>query len=194
MRAVGLYRSGLLDYGERRVLVIAPPRTAVPLVPADQIVQGDPRQAAARLRAGGWVVLSRALAEEHHLRIGEAFTLPSPDPRTFRVAALSTNLSWEPGAIVMNASDYARAWGSADATAYSHHARPGVTPGSGRPRDRTGLAWRRRSGGQRAAQGGGRGDRHRTAPGWRWRRPRSTPPARARSAARRSRASPRSPR
>jgi putative ABC transport system permease protein len=131
VRAVGLYRSGLLDYGERRVLVIAPPRTATPLLPADQIVQGDPLQATARLRAGGWVVLSRALAEERHLRIGEAFTLPTPDPRRFRVAALSTNLSWEPGAIVMNASDYARAWGSADATAYAITLAPGVTPSQG---------------------------------------------------------------
>ncbi len=131
VRAVGLYRSGLLDYGARRVLVIAPPRTAAPPVAADQIVQGNPRQATARLRAGSWAVLSRALAEEHHLRVGAAFTLPSPDPRTFRVAALSTNLGWEPGAIVMSASDYARAWGSADATAYAIALDPGVTPGQG---------------------------------------------------------------
>ena len=148
VRAVGLYRSGLLDYGERRVLVIAPPRAATPLLPADQIVQGDPRQATERLRAGGWVVLSRALAEEHRLRIGEAFTLPSPDPQRFRIAALSTNLSWEPGAIVMNASDYARAWGSADATAYAITLAHGVTPSQGAreieralgPPSRSGLA------------------------------------------------------
>ncbi len=150
VRAVGLYRSGLLDYGERRVLVIAPPRTAVPLVPADQLVQGDPRQAAARVRAGGWVVLSRALAEEHHLRIGEAFTLPSPDPQVFRVAALSTNLSWEPGAIVMNASDYARAWGSADATAYAITLTRGITPSQGAREIERALA-----GGERSGQQGG---------------------------------------
>jgi putative ABC transport system permease protein len=131
VRAVGLYRSGLLDYGERRVLVIAPPREATPLVPANQLVQGDLRQATARVRAGGWVVLSRALAEEQHLHIGQAFTLPSPNPQRFRVAALSTNLSWEPGAIVMNASDYARAWGSDDATAYAITLAPGVTPSRG---------------------------------------------------------------
>jgi putative ABC transport system permease protein len=119
VRAVRLYRSGLLDYGERRVLVIAPPRQATPLLPSGQLVQGNPRQANARVRGGGWLVLSQALAAEHHLGIGQAFTLPSPDPQRFRVAALSTNLSWEPGAIVMNASDYARAWGSEDATAYS---------------------------------------------------------------------------
>jgi putative ABC transport system permease protein len=34
------------------------------------------------------------------------------------VAALSTNLGWAPGAIVMNAADYAHAWGSEDASAY----------------------------------------------------------------------------
>jgi putative ABC transport system permease protein len=131
VRAVRLYRSGLLDYGERRVLVIAPPRQAEPLLPADQLVQGNLRQATARVRAGGWLVLSQAIASEHHLRIGQAFTLPTPDPRTFRLAALSTNLSWAPGAIVMNASDYARAWGSADASAYSVLLDPGVTPTRG---------------------------------------------------------------
>jgi putative ABC transport system permease protein len=131
VRAVRLYRSGLLDYGERRVLVIAPPRQATPLLPADQIVQGNPRQAAARVRAGGWLVLSQAIASEHHLRIGQAFTLPSPDPMTFRLAALSTNMSWAPGAIIMNASDYARAWGSGDASAYSILLAPGVPPSQG---------------------------------------------------------------
>jgi len=118
VRAVRLYRGGLLDYGERRVLVIAPPRPAIPLLPAGQIMQGDPRLAEERVRAGGWLVLSRALASEEHLHIGEAFTLPSPDPMSFRVAALSTNIGWAPGAIVMNAGDYARAWGSGDASAY----------------------------------------------------------------------------
>ncbi len=128
VRAVSLYRSGLLDYGERRVLVLAPPRQARQLLPVDQLVQGGLREASRRVREGGWLVLSRALAEEHHLRIGEAFTLPSPDPQTFRVAALSTNIGWAPGAIVMNASDYARAWGSEDASAYDVVLAPGAAP------------------------------------------------------------------
>lgn len=128
VRAVGLYRSGLLDIGERRVLVIAPPRAATPLLPGDQLVQGDLREATARVRAGGWLVLSQAVASEQHLHIGEAFTLPSPQPETFRVAALSTNVGWAPGAIIMNASDYARAWGSADAGAYSILLDPGFAP------------------------------------------------------------------
>jgi putative ABC transport system permease protein len=128
VRAVGLYRGGLLDYGSRRVLVIAPPYGVAPLLDADQLVQGAPRTAAARVRAGGWLVLSRALAAEHHLRVGQALTLPTPDPTPLRIAALSTNLGWAPGAIVMSAADYARAWGSTDASAYDVQLDPGVPP------------------------------------------------------------------
>jgi putative ABC transport system permease protein len=126
VRAVHLYRSGLLDYGTRRVLVIAPPRQAIPLLPLAQLVQGNPPEATARVRAGGWLVLSRALAAEHHLHIGQAFSLPTPNPTSFRVAALSTNVGWAPGALIMNASDYARAWGSEDASAYNLLLTPGV--------------------------------------------------------------------
>jgi len=131
VRAVRLYRSGLLNIGERRVLVIAPPRAATPLLPGDQLVEGDLRQASARVRAGGWMVVSQALAAEHHLRIGQAWTPPTPDPRSFRIAALSTNIGWAPGAIIMNASDYASAWGSRDASAYSVLLDPGVSPARG---------------------------------------------------------------
>jgi len=128
VRAVGLYRSGLLDWGTRRLLVMAPPRDATPLLPADQLVQGEQGMATRRVREGGWLVLSRAVAAEHGLTIGQAFTLPSPNPQRLRVAALSTNISWAPGAIVMNADDYARAWGSADASAYGIALTPGVAP------------------------------------------------------------------
>jgi putative ABC transport system permease protein len=128
IRAVRLYRSGLLDYGKRRVLVVAPPRQAVPLLPVDQLAQGNSTQATQRVRAGGWAVVSQAIAEEQHLRIGQSFVPPTPNPTSLRVAALSTNLGWAPGAIVMNASDYARAWGNQDASAYSVLLDPGTSP------------------------------------------------------------------
>ena len=67
-----LYRSGLLDYGQRRVLVIAPARGATPLLPAGSARQGNVTQATQRVRAGGWLILSQALASEHHLHIGQA--------------------------------------------------------------------------------------------------------------------------
>jgi len=133
VRAVRLYRGGLLDWGPRRIWTIAPPRASSPLLPASQIVEGNVRQATARVRAGGWAVLTRAIAEEHHLQIGSSFTLPSPEPTTFRVAALSTNIGWAPGAIVMNASDYAHAWASEatgadeNASAYNILLDPGVS-------------------------------------------------------------------
>jgi putative ABC transport system permease protein len=119
IRAVHVYRGGLLDWGDRRVLVIAPSRAATPLVPPTQITSGGLLTATARVRAGGWLILSQALASSHHLHVGQAFELPTPDPRAFRLAAISTNLGWAPGAIIMNASDYALAWGSRDASAFS---------------------------------------------------------------------------
>jgi putative ABC transport system permease protein len=127
VRAVRLYRGGLLDWRDRRTWVIAPPRESSPLLPASQIVEGDVRQATARVRAGGWAVLTRAIAEEHHLHIGSSFTLPTPQPTPLRLAALSTNIGWAPGAIVMNASDYAHAWGSQDPSAYNVLLQPGAS-------------------------------------------------------------------
>jgi putative ABC transport system permease protein len=130
VNAVRVYRGGLLDWGSRRVWVIAPPAQATPLLPASQIVEGSVSDATARLHAGGWVVISQALASEHHLRIGDAFTLPAPIPTTLRVAALSTNIGWAPGAITMTAADYARAWGNEDASAYNILLQPGIKPGA----------------------------------------------------------------
>jgi putative ABC transport system permease protein len=128
VRAVAAYRGGLLDWGERKVWVLAPPAQASPLLPSSQILEGSVAQATARLRAGGWVVLSQAIASEYHLRIGQSVTLPTPIPITLRVAALSTNIGWAPGAVTMTASEYTRAWGSSDASAYNVLLNPGVSP------------------------------------------------------------------
>jgi putative ABC transport system permease protein len=127
VRAVSVYRGGFLDYGDRRVWVLAPPRTATQPISSSQLVQGDLTLATARFRQGGWAVISQAIAHEHDLHIGQWLTLPSPRPTAFRVAALITNVGWPPGAIVLNAEDYARAWGSADASAYNLLLAPGVS-------------------------------------------------------------------
>jgi putative ABC transport system permease protein len=132
VRAVRIYRGGLLDIGERRVWVIAPPREAVPLLPASQIVEGDVARATEEVRAGGWAVVSQAIADEHHLHIGDPFALPTPIPTTVRVAAIGTNIGWAPGAIVMNAEAFARAWGSEEASAYSVLLAPGVPQQQGK--------------------------------------------------------------
>jgi putative ABC transport system permease protein len=162
VRAVRGYRGGLLDWVERRIWVIAPPSEARPLLPASQLVEGDLRSATERVRAGGWVVLSQAIAEEHHLRIGQAFTLPSPNPTVFRVAALSTNIGWAPGALIMNASDYARAWGSADVSAYNVLLAPGVFPSRGAHEIEAALGARGASSGLAVQTAGQHADRQRT--------------------------------
>jgi putative ABC transport system permease protein len=126
--AVRLYRGSFLDWGERRIWVLAPPRLAANPIPPSQLERGDLARATAAIRAGGWAVLSQSLARQHRLHIGEWFTLPSPRPVTLRLAALSTNLGWPPGAIILGAEDYVRAWGSDDPSAYQLQVDPGVSP------------------------------------------------------------------
>ncbi len=127
VRSVAVYRAGFLDDDGRRLWVIAPPRSAADPIPPSQLVVGDVAPATARLKHGGWAVLSEAVAVQHHLEVGQAFTLPSPNPMRFRVAALSTNLGWPPGAIILGSQDYIRAWGSSDASAYNVMLAPGAS-------------------------------------------------------------------
>lgn len=125
--AVQLYRGGFLDWRQRRLWVLAPPANARESIPASQFVSGSPLVAEAQLREGGWAAISQALAVENHLGVGEAFTLPAPRPMRLRVAALITNLGWPPGAIVIDAGDYARAWSDAAPSAYQIQAASGVS-------------------------------------------------------------------
>jgi putative ABC transport system permease protein len=123
---VALYRGGFLDLGDRRILVVGPPKTNPRLLPTSQVIKGDPELAAVRLREGGWVTMSQTLASERSLEVGDSFTLSAPRPTRFRVAAITTNLGWSPGAIVMSADDYARAWNSPDLSAYQITLKSGV--------------------------------------------------------------------
>ncbi|MBS1869432.1 MAG: hypothetical protein JSS99_07185 [Actinobacteria bacterium] len=132
VRRVEVQRGAFLDLGDRRVWVMAPPRSAAEPVPPGQVLDGDPAQATARLRGRGWVALSEALAQERHLSVGEAFTLRAPKAVRVRVAAIISNLGWTPGTIVLNATDYARAWGSTDASALRVTLAAGVSPAKGR--------------------------------------------------------------
>jgi putative ABC transport system permease protein len=128
VRQVGVYRGGWLNWGKRRLWVLAPPSDARYPFPPSQLRVGELAAASSRLRRGGWAVLSQALADEHDLRVGATFALPSPRPITLRVAALSTNLAWPSGAVVMTSSDYARAWGSSEASAYLVQGASGTSP------------------------------------------------------------------
>jgi putative ABC transport system permease protein len=132
VRTVSIYRGSFLDIGNRRVWLLAPPRTSPQPIPPSQLVSGDLARSTALLRGHGWAVVSQAIAHEHHLEIGRSFTLSSPRPTVFRVAAMSTNIGWPPGAIIINADDYASAWGSPDASAYNIALASGFSPAQGR--------------------------------------------------------------
>jgi len=125
--AVRRYRGGFLDAGGRRLWVIARSPADRALVPASQLVRGDAAAANARLRAGGWVVLSDQVARAWHVGLGEAASIPTPTGTLrLRLAATTTNLGWSPGAIVMGAADYRRAWGTAAPTALEVDVAPGA--------------------------------------------------------------------
>jgi putative ABC transport system permease protein len=127
VRAVNTYRGSFLDLGARRVWVLASARDdPLPISPS-QVVQGDAELAIARIRRGGWVALSEAIASELKLHLGQSFTLSSPQPTRFRLAAITTNFGWPPGAVVLNADDYAHAWLSEDPSAYQVMPQPGVS-------------------------------------------------------------------
>lgn len=126
VRSVSRYRGGFLDLGNRRVLVIGSPLTSPRLLPATQVTKGNLPLARRRLREGGWAIMSQTLATERKLHVGDWYRLASPHPMRFRVAAITTNLGWSPGAIIVNANDYAHAWGSRQISAYQVDIKSGV--------------------------------------------------------------------
>ncbi|HEU4462963.1 MAG TPA: FtsX-like permease family protein, partial [Solirubrobacterales bacterium] len=122
------YRGSFLDVGDRRVWVLGPPGSARRPFLRGQVLVGDERRALRLVRQGGWTTLSADVAAELGVGLGDRVSLPTPEPIGLRVAALTTNLCWPAGAIVLNASDYARAWGSAEISALIATPAPGAPP------------------------------------------------------------------
>jgi putative ABC transport system permease protein len=127
---VTAYQGSFFDWGGRRPWVIARPADAKTSVLSGQILQGDAALVGKRLREGGWVVLSKQIASEHHLRVGGVVSLPTPtgDVR-FRLAATNTNFGWPTGVIFMNTTDYSRAFATSALTALGVDLAPGTDPG-----------------------------------------------------------------
>ncbi|HXE45889.1 MAG TPA: ABC transporter permease [Conexibacter sp.] len=129
VRRVEQSYGGLLDLGDRRVWILAPGVRERAPIPPSQLLRGDLATAEARVRAGGWVAVSNVLAAALGARLGERLTLPTPaGPRSYRVAAITTNLGWGPGAIVLSGASYRRAWNGADPTALQVSLAPGTSP------------------------------------------------------------------
>ncbi len=111
VRAVRSYGGGLLDLGGRRVWVIARSPGDRTMIPPHQILSGTLAGANARLRAGGWVTVSRQIADALGAKPRQTVLLPTPTGVIpYRLAATTTNLGWGPGAIIMNDDDYRSAW------------------------------------------------------------------------------------
>ncbi len=127
------YQGAFLDVGERRMWIIARPSDDPTMIPASQMLHGNLAHATALLRHGGWAAISEGFASSRGLRVGSFFTLPTPSGSTrFGVAAITTNLGWPSGSVILNTSDYSRAWQTTNPSALEVDLRPGVPPARGR--------------------------------------------------------------
>lgn len=125
---VSVYRGGFLDVGNRRVWVLGPPADDPHPVPPSQLPEGRVAEVTAQMRSGGSVVVSEALADEQGVEVGDRLRVPSPEPIALRVAAVSTNLGWPPGALILNSDDFAEGWGSFRPTALHVEVDPAASP------------------------------------------------------------------
>jgi putative ABC transport system permease protein len=133
VRSVRLYQGGFLDVGPRRLWIIARSPLDDPLIPSSQLLHGNLATATRRLRDGGWAAISESFAQERHLHVGGSLTLPTPTGRAhFGVAAITTNLGWAPGAVIINTSDYRTYWQTMNPTALEVTLEPGVSEAAGR--------------------------------------------------------------
>jgi putative ABC transport system permease protein len=127
--SVTAYQGGFMELGNRRVWIIARPPSTSRQVLQSEILQGSASTAIARLSEGGWIVVSKQIAAEHHVTLGGTLTLPTPTGNTgFRIAALTTNLAWPPGVIFVSTAEYSRLWQASAPTALGVTLRPGTDP------------------------------------------------------------------
>jgi len=125
--SVRAFQGGFLTLDGRRVWVIARPAGAAREVLRSQISGGNAASALARLGGSGWIAVSKQIAEERRVGIGDALVLPTPSgPARLRIAATTTNLAWSPGVIFMSTADYSRLWKTSAPTALAVALVPGA--------------------------------------------------------------------
>jgi putative ABC transport system permease protein len=125
--AVHTMQSEFLNAGNRRLVIIArPPGTDDELL-RSQIVAGSFASASGHLREGGWIAVSRQIAAEQNVALGQTLSLPSTTGTArFRLAALTTNFGWPGGAVLMSTADYRRHWATDDPSALAVDLAPGL--------------------------------------------------------------------
>jgi putative ABC transport system permease protein len=126
--SVRVYQGGLLDVGSRRLWIRARPSGDSHLLQPSQLLEGNLARGTKLLRGTGWAAVSSAFAREHRLHLDSVFTLPAPAGSVpLRVAAITTNAGWPPGAITLSSADYARYWRTSDPSALEVSLAPGAS-------------------------------------------------------------------
>jgi putative ABC transport system permease protein len=124
---VHVLQSEFMNMANRRVVIVARPPGTGQEVLRTQILAGDFATARERLSEGGWVAISKQIADEQHAHVGQAIGLPTPSgTASFRVAALTTNFGWPGGAILMSTTDYSRLWATRAPSALAVDFAPGA--------------------------------------------------------------------
>jgi putative ABC transport system permease protein len=126
--SVSVYQGGLLDVGSRRLWIRARPPTDRAMLQPSQILHGDLAHASGLLRGRGWAAISEGFAREKHVGVGNIFLLPTPAGiKSFRVAAITTNAGWPPGAVTLSTLDYTPDWQTRQIAALEVGLDPGVS-------------------------------------------------------------------
>ncbi len=135
------FQSEFMDMAHRRVVILArPPGTGQELL-RTQILAGKVTAAQRRLSEGGWATVSRQIAEEQGVGVGQTIQMPTPTGiADFRLAALTTNFGWPGGAIVVSTTDYSRLWATHAPTALAVHLASGTNAARARQRIDAALA------------------------------------------------------
>ncbi len=130
--SVTRFQGAFLTLGRRRVWVIARPPGSARSVLQSQAIGGAgvARKAEGLLAQGGWITVSRQIAAEDHVLVGERLTLPTPTGSvSYRVAALTTNLAWSPGVVFIGSADFREAWATSAPSALAVHVAASATVG-----------------------------------------------------------------
>jgi putative ABC transport system permease protein len=121
------FQSEFMNLAGRRVWVIAQPPSVQHTLLARETVSGDVPRATRELRGRGWVAVSQPIAQQEHVGVGGTLLLPTPTGNVpFRVAAITTNLGWTAGALLLSTADYTRFWSTSSATALGIDVAPGT--------------------------------------------------------------------
>jgi putative ABC transport system permease protein len=122
------YQGSFLNFGGRRVWVIAWPANSRFALLTGQIIHGSPAAAIKALRVGSAITVSDQIAKAQHVPVGGTLAVPTPTGvARYRVAATTTNFGWSPGALLMNTADYQRVFGTNAISAIGVEVQPGST-------------------------------------------------------------------